>query len=73
MVLPSLSRRHHLAKLCPDHYIEDLMVYTNDLCDVDILMSALVDGCMMPDAMYIMKISTKSIEDGNVYRILHLQ
>lgn len=49
------------------------MVYTNDLCDVDILMSALVDGCMMPDAMYIMKISTKSIEDGNVYRILHLQ
>jgi len=35
MALPSLSRRHHLAKLCPDHYIEDLMVYTNDLCDVD--------------------------------------
>lgn len=49
------------------------MVYTNDLCDVDILRSALVDGCMMPDAMYIMKISTKSIEDGSVYRILHLQ
>ena len=49
------------------------MVYTNDLCDVDILRSALVDGCMMSDAMYIMKISTKSIEDGNVYRILHLQ
>lgn len=72
MALPSLSRRHHLAKLCPDHYIEDLMVYTNDLCDVDILRGALVDGCMMPDAMYIMKISTQSIEDGNVYRILPL-